>query len=250
MRYFFELSYDGTDYHGWQRQPQVISVQEAIETALEKVLKQRLTIAGCGRTDAGVHARAYVAHVDFDQALEETFLLKLNYALPTDIAFHHFWEVNERKHAQFSATARTYHYYFHTSKDPFQDRFSTHLETPLQQLDWEAMQAAASLLLDHTEYRGCCKVPDRHDSTACHVSEARFVQVSENQFYFRITANRFLRGMVRLLVAQLIDIGRKKQTVGAFRDRLIAGKRPTHFNYAPPQGLFLDTVRYPDSSMV
>ena len=243
-----ELSYDGTNYHGWQRQPNVISVQESIECALEKVLKEPIALIGCGRTDAGVHARAYIAHIDTPQELAGNIRAKINFTLPEDIAMQRIWPVARGLHAQFSAVERTYHYHVHTSKSPFLSRFSTYLPKTLTDLDWSAMQSAAEMLLTQTEYRGCCKVPDRHDSTICQVSQAQFVQTSDSTFHFQVTANRFLRGMVRLLVAQLLDIGLGKESVEAFSGRLNTAQRPERFVYAPAQGLFLDSVRYREPS--
>ncbi|MEL6659342.1 MAG: tRNA pseudouridine(38-40) synthase TruA [Bacteroidota bacterium] len=246
QRYFLQLSYDGTNYHGWQRQPNVISVQEALEQALAKVLKHPVALIGCGRTDAGVHARAYIAHIDVAHELEVDFLSKLNFTLPDDIGVQRVWPVARGLHAQFSALQRTYHYHVHTRKNPFQARFSTYLPVPLTELDWDAMQGAAQLLLEHTEYRGCCKVPDRHDSTICQVTAATFIRTADDAFYFSITANRFLRGMVRLLTAQLLDIGQSREAVEDFSQRLERAERPKRFVYAAAQGLSLDSVRYPE----
>lgn len=244
MRYFIKLSYDGTDYHGWQRQPNVLSVQESIERALEKVLKRQIALIGCGRTDAGVHASGYVAHIDVAEELPLSFLSTINYALPDDIAFHKVTAVERGLHAQFSAIDRTYHYHLHTQKDPFNSRFSTYLPQSIENLDWEAMQSAAAFLLEHTEYKGCCKVPEKHESTICLISQAKFVRLGDNEMCFQITGNRFLRGMVRLLVGQLINIGKGKDQVRDFKERLNNGERPEHFVYAPAQGLSLYGVRY------
>lgn len=246
MRYFLELSYDGTDFHGWQRQPNVVSVQECLESCLEKVLKQPTPVFGCGRTDAGVHARAYIAHINVDSPLADSFLHKLNYALPESIAVHRFWEVSTRYHAQFAATGRTYHYYLHTRKNPFAERFSTYWRQAPAQIAWEEMRAAAACLQEYQEFRPFCKVPERHDSTICHVSAADFVQTSPESFYFRITATRFLRGMVRLITAQLMEVGAGRQSAAAFENYLKTSERPRHFIFAPPQGLFLDNIAYPD----
>ncbi|MEL7249182.1 MAG: tRNA pseudouridine(38-40) synthase TruA [Bacteroidota bacterium] len=246
QRYFLELSYDGTNYHGWQRQPNVVSVQEVIEQALKKVLKQPIALIGCGRTDAGVHARAYIAHIDVIDPLAADFRAKLNFTLPEAISIQRIWPVVRGLHAQFSALERTYRYNVHTSKNPFQARFSTYLPVPLTELDWDAMQSAAQLLLEHTEYRGCCKVPDRHDSTICRVTAAKFIRTADDAFYFSITANRFLRGMVRLLTAQLLDIGQGREALEDFAQRLERAERPKRFVYAAAQGLSLDRVRYPE----
>ena len=222
----------------------MISVQEQIEQALAQVLKQPIALIGCGRTDAGVHARAYIAHIDVLDQLDTHFLPKVNFTLPEDISIHRAWPVARGLHAQFSAIKRTYHYHVHTSKDPFRARLSTYLPLSETALDWNAMQAAAALLLEHTEYRGCCKVPDRHDSTICRVSEAKFVRTADDAFYFHITANRFLRGMVRLLTAQLLDIGLGKDSIDKFAQRLALSQRPERFVYAAAQGLFLNEVEY------
>jgi tRNA pseudouridine38-40 synthase len=245
QRYFMRLAYQGDNYCGWQWQRNADnSIQGTLQTALTNVLRQPLTVIGCGRTDAGVHAEAYYAHFDYADALPPHFMAILNRALPSDIAVQRIWPVASDVHARFSATQRTYRYFFHTHKQPHWRHCSTYLPGLEDPLDFAAMQAAAQLLLQYEDYRAFCKVPDRHAHTRCQVSAARF-QFEQEPFSFQITANRFVRGMVRLLVAQLLEVGKRRTQLTDFEHMLKTGERPKHLVFAPPQGLYLTHVNYP-----
>ena len=190
MRYFVTFSYDGTRYHGWQIQPNGDSVQARLQGALSTLLRQEIGVTGAGRTDAGVHARMMVAHFDYDGALDCTQLTyKLNRLLPYDIAVEKVEPVSEEMHARFSATSRTYHYYIHTTKDPFCRAYSCELHYPL---DFQKMNEAGLLLTGYDDFGAFCKAGADVKTTLCHVTEARWVQTSPTTWYFRITANRFL----------------------------------------------------------
>lgn len=245
MRYFLQLSYDGTDYRGWQRQDGVVSVQETLENAMEKVLKVPINIIGCGRTDAGVHASNYGAHFEADVSMTPRLLTHLNYALPESIAVHKCLEAEAQWHARFSATERKYIYQLHTSKNPFLGRFSTLFPCEPKDLDWVNMEAALKALLRYEEYRSLCKAPDRHKTTHCNITAVSLEGAGTEQFAFHISANRFLRGMIRILVAQLLDIGLGKESAAAFEYRLSRSERPQYFRLAPPQGLSLVEIKYP-----
>ena len=221
MRYFITFSYDGTRYHGWQIQPNGDSVQERLEWALSTLLRREVNVTGAGRTDAGVHARVMVAHFDFDEAIDcQQLCYKLNRLLPFDIAVQEVKQVSDDMHARFSATSRTYHYYIHTKKDPFRRAYSCEIHYPL---DFALMNEAGKILTTYEDFGAFCKSHTDVKTTICHVTEARWVQTSETAWYFRITANRFLRNMVRAVVGTLIDVGRGKLSIEEFR-KVIEGK--------------------------
>ena len=242
MRYFITFSYDGTRYHGWQIQPNGDSVQERLERALSTLLRREVNVTGAGRTDAGVHARVMVAHFDFDEALDcQQLCYKLNRLLPFDIAVQEVKQVSDDMHARFSATSRTYHYYIHTKKDPFRRAYSCEIHYPL---DFALMNEAGKILTTYEDFGAFCKSHTDVKTTICHVTEARWVQTSETAWYFRITANRFLRNMVRAVVGTLIDVGRGKLSIEEFR-KVIEGKRRTEAGESMPgNALFLEDVRY------
>ena len=242
MRYFITFSYDGTRYHGWQIQPNGDSVQERLEWALSTLLRQEVNVTGAGRTDAGVHARVMVAHFDFEEAIDcQQLCYKLNRLLPFDIAVQEVKQVSDDMHARFSATSRTYHYYIHTKKDPFRRAYSCEIHYPL---DFALMNEAGKILTTYEDFGAFCKSHTDVKTTICHVTEARWVQTSETAWYFRITANRFLRNMVRAVVGTLIDVGRGKLSIEEFR-KVIEGKRRTEAGESMPgNALFLEDVRY------
>ncbi len=242
MRYFITFSYDGTRYHGWQIQPNGDSVQERLEWALSTLLRREVNVTGAGRTDAGVHARVMVAHFDFDEAIDcKQLCYKLNRLLPFDIAVQEVKQVSDDMHARFSATSRTYHYYIHTKKDPFRRAYSCEIHYPL---DFALMNEAGKILTTYEDFGAFCKSHTDVKTTICHVTEARWVQTSETAWYFRITANRFLRNMVRAVVGTLIDVGRGKLSIEEFR-KVIEGKRRTEAGESMPgNALFLEDVRY------
>ena len=242
MRYFITFSYDGTRYHGWQIQPNGDSVQERLEWALSTLLRHEVNVTGAGRTDAGVHARVMVAHFDFDEAIDcQQLCYKLNRLLPFDIAVQEVKQVSDDMHARFSATSRTYHYYIHTKKDPFRRAYSCEIHYPL---DFALMNEAGKILTTYEAFGAFCKSHTDVKTTICHVTEARWVQTSETAWYFRITANRFLRNMVRAVVGTLIDVGRGKLSIEEFR-KVIEGKRRTEAGESMPgNALFLEDVRY------
>ena len=242
MRYFVTFSYDGTRYHGWQIQPNGDSVQARLQGALSTLLRQEIGVTGAGRTDAGVHARMMVAHFDYDGVLDCTQLTyKLNRLLPYDIAVEKVEPVSEEMHARFSATSRTYHYYIHTMKDPFCRAYSCELHYPL---DFQKMNEAGLLLTGYDDFGAFCKAGADVKTTLCHVTEARWVQTSPTTWYFRITANRFLRNMVRAVVGTMIDVGRGRLSLVDFC-KVIEGKRRTEAGESMPgNALFLEKIEY------
>ena len=244
MRYFITLSYDGTHYHGWQIQPNGPSVQEKLQWALSTILRQEnILVTGAGRTDAGVHARMMVAHVDVEQMNYDLqdLTYKLNRLLPQDIAIQKMEPVSDEMHARFSATSRTYHYYIHTVKDPFNRAYSCELHYPL---DFQKMNEAARMLLKYEDFGAFCKSGADVKTTLCKVTAAEWHQTSPSTWYFEITANRFLRNMVRAVVGTLVDVGRGRLSLEEFQ-KVIEGKRRTEAGESMPgNALFLEDITY------
>ncbi|MFB6319420.1 tRNA pseudouridine(38-40) synthase TruA [Saccharicrinis sp. FJH54] len=243
-RYFFSIRYKGTAYHGWQKQKGVVSVQETIESALHKILQTNLHIVGCGRTDTGVHASRYFFHLDTDKTLKPDLLFVLNKELPDDISVNDIFPVSHNLHAQFSAKERSYCYYIHTTKDPFLSELSACYD--LKGFDIKNVQEAARHLTGVHNFRAFCVTPARHSNTECVVKHALFAENKQEDGYtFQITADHFLRGMIRITVGKLIEIGLGRMTVSEFDHHLNSGERFKFLNQAYPQGLFLSDVKYP-----
>lgn len=242
QRYFIYLSYDGTHYHGWQNQPNGISVQQRMEESLTTLLRQSISITGAGRTDAGVHARMMVAHFDIEHELDTKQLMyRLNRILPQDISVHRIEHVDSELHARFSATSRTYHYYIHTAKDPFLRHYSCYMG---YELDFEKMNEAAQWLCSVSDFKAFCKTHTDVRTTLCHVSKAEWIQTSAHSWYFVITANRFLRNMVRAVVGTLIEVGRRRITLEEFKNIVIQGTRSDAGESMPGHALFLENITY------
>ncbi|MEO6759776.1 MAG: tRNA pseudouridine(38-40) synthase TruA [Saprospiraceae bacterium] len=245
QRHFFHIAFKGTQYHGWQRQNSAVGVQEIIEAVLGKVLRTPVSINGCGRTDAGVHASQYVFHLDL-AAEGYAFDLKsrLNRALPSDIAIFDLLPVPAKAHARFDATERRYDYFIHTQKDPFlEDSSALYFE---KQLDLPSMRAAVDLLPRYDDYYAFCKSPATYEHTICRVTAAQlWVNQRGDRLRFQITANRFLRGMVRILVGRLLEIGAGTLSVEAFERHLRDRQTPRIITGAYPQGLYLSKIVYP-----
>ncbi len=246
MRYFIYLSYKGTNYSGWQIQPNAPTVQETIEQALATILRKPCPIVGAGRTDAGVHAHQMVIHLDLDMNLAEAenLLFKLNRLLPRDIALHRVCAMQEDAHARFSATARTYHYYVHKEKDAFSDGQSFQL---YHQLDFDKMNEAAKLLLDYTDFTSFSKLHTDVKTNNCKVMEAYWIEdpLKAGGYIFRIKADRFLRNMVRAIVGTLFLVGRGKISLDDFKAIIEAKDRGKAGSSAEGYALFLEEISYP-----
>lgn len=236
------LAYDGTRYHGWQVQPNGDSVQARLEHALGTLLRIPTPVTGAGRTDAGVHARRMVAHFDAVPAIDCAQLCyKLNRFLPCDISIYNIVPVDNSLHARFSATERTYHYYIHTAKAPFRRHYSCELH---YKLDFEAMGEAARALMDYEDFGAFCKAGADVKTTLCHIYRAAWHQESPTEWYFEISANRFLRNMVRAVVGTLIEVGRGRMTLSQFREVVEHGSRSNAGESMPANALFLEEVKY------
>ncbi len=244
MRYFIYLSYDGTDYHGWQIQPDAVSVQGEIERCLSTILRRKTPIVGAGRTDTGVHARMMAAHFETESAIDhEQTGFRLNRMVPQDIAIHRIVPVPDDMHARFSATSRTYRYYIHTRKSPFLRKYS--LETHYN-LDFDAMNKAGEYLLTVKDFATFCKAGSDVKTTFCDVRTAKWVETAPGEWYFEITADRFLRNMVRAVVGTLVDVGRGRLSLEDFRKAVEAHRRSAARESMPAHALFLEEVTYPD----
>jgi tRNA pseudouridine38-40 synthase len=220
-----------------------------LEDTLSKMLKEPATVLGCGRTDAQVHATQYFFHLDtvkeWKTATElEEMVFRLNKTLPTDIAVFDILPVDGNAHAQYDAKQRTYDYFIHTKKDPFLITTSSYYQKNNLQID--KMKAAADLLVKYEDYRSFCKSPDQYSHTLCRISSSRLGADSEGEkLRFKITSNRFLRGMIRAITARLIKIGSGEMSVAEFEQLLITKETPSQLDFAHPQGLYLSHVTYP-----
>lgn len=242
MRYFIWFSYDGTRYHGWQIQPNGVTVQSELQRCLSLLLREPVGVVGAGRTDTGVHARCMAAHFDTDVPFDpQVVIKKLNGLLSCDIAVDRIEPVAADMHARFSAVARTYHYYIHTRKDPFARHYSLEMH---YQLDFERMNEAGRILMEYEDFGAFCKAGSDVKTTLCHVTQARWHQTSPTSWYFEITANRFLRNMVRAVVGTLIEVGRGRMSADDFR-QVVEGRQRTQAGESmPAKALFLERVAY------
>ena len=235
-------------YHGWQVQPNGISVQETLSRALTTLLREDISVTGAGRTDAGVHARRMVAHFDTELTVDTRQLVyKLNKILPHDIAVEDIREVDGDMHARFSATQRTYHYYIHTDKDAFLEKRSWMVTFPL---DFDRMNEAAKALTEYEDFTSFSKVDTDVRTNLCHVTEARWTRETfsaashAGTWCFTVTANRFLRNMVRAIVGTLIEVGRGRMSVEEFRQVIERKDRCQAGESVPAWGLYLWDIRY------
>ncbi len=244
MRYFVHIGYRGTRYAGWQYQPGQLSVQEVLESSLSKILKTQVTIFGCGRTDAGVHASQFFFHVDIEVKWDFDLFFRWNRILPDDIAIFDIIPMQGLPHARFDATQRVYDYFIHTSKDPFLSESSSFYLR--ESLNLSEMKKAAAMLPAYKDYHAFCKSPDKNEHTICHVSSAKlFINEAGNRIRFRISSNRFLGRMIRILSRKLIEIGDGTLSADQFESHLISKKTPALILPAHPQGLYLSKVTYP-----
>ncbi|WP_168797595.1 tRNA pseudouridine synthase A [Neolewinella litorea] len=240
QRYFVHLAYRGTHYRGWQRQSgEVPTVQATVEAALSRVQGHPVKAVGCGRTDAGVHASDYYLHFDTEGELRDDWLFVLNKVLPDDIVFYRAWPVDSGAHVRYDATSRTYDYYFHTRADPFLAPVSSYLDLP--DLDTWAIEMALRPLTGQYDFRAFCLTPDRHNTTTCDLREASLHEEGEGRYRFRFVADRFLRGMIRILVYQLLRVGKGEIPPDELEVALESGERIS-VGQAAPEGLFLSRV--------
>lgn len=243
MRYFMRLSYRGAPFCGWQVQPHDPSVQQTIEQALATLLRYRTALTGAGRTDTGVNAAMMMAHFDVNSAIPDVplFVRSLNGILPRDVAIHAVFPVHDEAHARFDATSRTYKYFTHTSKSPFLYPLSWCCHA---RLDYDLMNQAAQHLLEVEDFTSFSKLHTDVKTNRCRVTQAVWAREGD-QWVFTITADRFLRNMVRAIVGTLVDVGTHKITLQRFREIIALKDRCQAGTSMPGHALFLWNITYP-----
>ena len=242
-RYFVELAYKGTTFHGWQVQQNALSVQEELNKALAILCKFPVETLGCGRTDTGVHASQFFAHFDLAEIIADlsVFTFRLNAIIAHDIVIFQMLAVADDAHARFDATLRSYSYYIARVKNPFLQEL-TWLWT--QEMNIPLMNVAADLLLTHENYGCFNKSGGQQFTTKCTIAEARWMEEGD-VVRFTISANRFLRGMVRAIVGTMLEVGKEKRSIDNFKNLLLSEDRTLAGQAVPAQGLFLEEVKYP-----
>ena len=247
MRYFIEIAYNGKNYFGWQRQPNQISVQQVLEESLSTVLRQEIKLVGAGRTDTGVHAKQLMAHFDFDIIEnKERFIFRINSFLPPDIAIKNLFLVQDDAHARFDALERTYQYVIGIGKDPFSHDFAYQVYNK-PDIDW--MNGAADLLLHHKDFQCFSRSKTDVKTYNCSVKEAYWKE-KDDKLIFTITADRFLRNMVRAIVGTILDVGYGKKNLEDFRKILNSRSREEAGASAPANALYLVKIVYPKATFM
>ena len=251
MRYFIKFSYLGTEFHGSQRQPNGITVQETMEQALKMIFREEVPLTFAGRTDAGVHAREMYAHMDVgDEAMRresERLVFRLNGILPNSIAIHDIVPVTDEAHARFTAKSRTYEYHIVDHKDPFVHDLATRVRPGL---NFEAMNEAAKYLIGRQDFASFCRSNTDVKTTICDLTYAQWEVKENGHAVFTITADRFLRNMVRAVVGTLFEVGRGKMTIEQFAEVITQHTRSAAGDSAPAEGLYLTHIIYPEDIWV
>ena len=244
MRLLVECAYDGTNYVGWQVQPNGVSVQQVIQEGLSTILREEIEVVGCGRTDAGVHASQYYFHFDTGSTIPENLVDRINRFLPPDIAFKSIAPVDDDFHARFSATRRGYHYYMHFRKDPFQRVRSLYVHRG-DELDWDLITRAAQILMEYEEFKPFCKTGSDTPHYKCSALNIEWT-LEEETAIMSIRANRFLRGMVRLITGALLRIGKEEISLDQLKKAMDSQTPLQRADSAPGHALFLSHVQYPE----
>lgn len=244
MRYFLQLAYDGTNYHGWQIQPNAICVQEVLDKALSTLCGEAIYTLGCGRTDTGVHAKDFYAHFDTSKELDDRLIINLNGILPDDIAAKRFIKLDDQAHARFDATQRSYEYHMHFHKDPFKNGYSYYFPSQ-RKPDVHLMNEAAKYLLEVNDFACFSKAHAGAKTTICKVTRAEWQIIDDNTIVFHISADRFLRNMVRAIVGTLIDVGNGKLTSEDLKKIIESKNRSMAGTSVPGNGLYLCEIKYP-----
>lgn len=242
-RYFMRLSFRGAPFHGWQSQPNAISVQSVVENALQTVFRREIPIVGAGRTDTGVNARTMFAHFDLDGDLPDKgrLLVSLNRLVGKDIAIHDIFGVSDKSHARFDATERTYKYFVSFEKNPFSYPLSWFCPS---KLNISIMNEAAQLLLRTSDFTSFAKLHSDVKTNICDVRHAQWIMEHDSMAVFTISADRFLRNMVRAIVGTLVDVGREKISLEEFKKIIEAKNRCSAGQSMPGEALFLWDIKY------
>ncbi len=245
-RYFINLAYNGTPFFGWQIQPNVETVQGVIEKLLSQLYNQQIQVVGCGRTDTGVHASDYYAHVDLPSDLHtiSDLIFKLNNMLPPAVVIRSITNVAESAHARFDATARSYVYKMIFGKDPFRQT-GVFKYNQSGRPDLDMMNRAAALLLEYKDFYPFCKSHADVENYVCDISRSTWIKVSESEWHYHVTANRFLRGMVRLIVGMTINVGLNRISLDELKLAMDKQSRLERAWSVPATGLYLNNIEYP-----
>lgn len=240
MRYFIDISYFGKNYHGWQSQENAITIQEILDKSLSTILKTEIKSLGSGRTDTGVHAMSQVAHFDFNGNIIENFLYRINSLLPSDISINSINGVKENISARFDAISREYIYKIHTKKSPFLNDYSYYYK---RDIDIELLNKACDIIKKFKDFQTFSKVKTDVNNYNCNVSYAA-IEKENNSYFFKVTSNRFLRGMVRALMGTLFEINENKIELEFLEDIIIKKERKLAGPSVPAHGLYLNKVLY------
>lgn len=247
-RYFVHLAFAGQRFRGYQRQKDKGNIQGQIESALSSVFKMPIGVYACGRTDAGVHASQFYVHIDGPDNWDFDPVFRLNKLLPDDITVFDIVKVSDRAHARYDATKRTYQYFFHAEKIPNLVHFSSRFRIE----NWQKERAADAIrsLTGQHDFRSFCKTPDQYPSTLCTISQAQlFTNTNNDQFYFEISSNRFLKGMIRNLMTRIVQVGNGEITLEKWQQLLRLELQEQLPVPAPPNGLYLSEIEYPFLSL-
>ncbi|MBD99203.1 MAG: tRNA pseudouridine(38-40) synthase TruA [Verrucomicrobia bacterium] len=248
LRYFIYVQYNGTDYHGWQIQPNAVTIQEVFQKALATFFQKEVDLVAAGRTDSGVHATEMVAHFDFDHPLDaKDVLFHLNHLLPKDISIYDIKEVKPEFHARFDARSRTYNYFLSSQKSPFKQDQYYYFHRPL---DISKMNQAAKTLMGEHDFSCFSKSKTQTFTNLCTITEARWREQMEESWVFEISANRFLRNMVRSIVGTLIEVGEGKRSVESMTELIASKDRKNAGVSVPASGLFLTKIDYPSEGFI
>jgi tRNA pseudouridine38-40 synthase len=248
MRYFLKLAYNGENYFGWQIQSRHVSVQETLTKVVSLLLKENISIVGAGRTDRGVHAKDFYAHLDtsfiFTETNKSAFIYRLNSFLPQDIVVYDILKVDEKAHARFDALSRTYRYYVTIGKNPFTRQFTHHL---FYYPNIEQMNICCKKMMDYVDFTSFSKVHTQTHTNHCHIMQAQWMRDEMGLLVFEITSDRFLRNMVRAIVGTLLDVGRGRISVEDFCTIIEQKNRSKAGISVPANALFLEKIVYPES---
>lgn len=245
MRFFLEFSYKGTNYCGYQEQPNSPSIQAEVEAALKLISKEEIKITGCGRTDTGVHALQYFAHFDAPRVHEKDLVYQLNAVLPDDIVIKALHEVPSTAHARFDATSRSYQYVIDTIRSPFNKDIS-YFCSYFDKLDIQKLQAAAELLLEYEDFTTFCKSRTDVQTKICRIERSEwYFNESTGQWIYYVTADRFLRGMIRLIVGMCLNVAKGKISILEVKQAMNEKSTLIHALSVPAQGLYLYDIKYP-----